>query len=229
MIKNFKILAVVPARGGSKGIKLKNLRKINGKPLISIVADFIKKCKFLDYSVISTDHFKIAKLGKQKGLTLIRRPKNLSGDKVSDLKVLIHATKEFEKKYFKKVDIVVMLHPTSPLRKKKDLFQTIQLLIKNQKDSVWTISKTSDKYHPMKQLTFKNGNLNYYSKKGSKIFYRQQLSQIYHRNSNSYVIWKKILLKKKTLMTNNTGGFIVNSPQVSIDNENDIKFIKNYF
>ena len=92
MYKNKKILAVIPARGGSKGIKLKNLYKIKGKSLINHVAEVIRKTKKIDYAFVSTDHSQIKKKAIQtKILNVIDRPKNLSGDNISDYKVMRHA------------------------------------------------------------------------------------------------------------------------------------------
>ena len=91
---------------------------------------------------------------------------------------------------------------------------------------MWTISKTDSKFHPDKQLQLKKNKIKYYSKKGPNIFYRQQLDQLYHRNSNAYVISKNFLKKKKTLFSKNTGSVIVKSKQISIDNLEDINFAK---
>ena len=187
MLNKKTILAVVPARGGSKGIKLKNLKKIKNKSLIKIVGIFIKKCKFIDFSVVSTDNNKIALEGNKIGLNLINRPKNLSGDKIPDTKVLLHALINAEKILKKNFDIVIMLHPSSPLRKVEDIKNAIKLLISKDYDSVWTVSETDTKFHPDKQLKLKNNKLKYFTKKGVKIFYRQQLSKVYHRNSVAYV------------------------------------------
>ena len=188
MINKKTIIAIVPARGGSKGIKLKNLRKINGKSLIEITAKLIKKCNFIDYSAISTDHPKIATEGKKFGLNVINRPKNLSGDKISDTEVLLHGVLESEKIKNIKFDIIVMLHPTSPLRKIDDIKKSIKLLESKEYDSVWTISETDTKFHPDKQLFIKDNKIKYFTKKGKKIIYRQQLSKVYHRNSNAYIV-----------------------------------------
>ena len=223
MLNNKKILAVIPARGGSKGIKLKNLKKIRNKSLISIVAFFIKKCFFFDYSVLSTDHNKIKKEAKKNNLKVIDRPKKLSGDRVSDTNVLIHAVKETEKNLNNKFDIIVMLHPTSPLRNIKDIKGSIKKLIVGKLDSVWTISKTDSKYHPDKQLILKRGRLSYFSKKGAKIINRQQLGQVYYRNSAAYVLDRNFLIKKKKLIGNKSSGYIVKNKQISIDTIKDLK------
>ena len=228
MLNKKKILAVIPARGGSKGIKLKNLKKIKNKSLIEIVGKFIKKCNFIDYSVLSTDNKKIAIEGKKFDLNIINRPKNLSGDKVPDTKVLLQALIHTEKVLKKNFDIVVMLHPTSPLRKVDDLKKSIRLLISKKYDSVWTVSQTDTKFHPDKQLLITNNKIRYFTKKGVKIFYRQQLSKVYHRNSNAYVIKRNFLKRNKSLMSKRTGAYEIKSKQISIDTLEDIKIAEKY-
>ncbi len=227
MILGKKILAIVPARGGSKGLRLKNLKKVKNKTLVEITANFIKKCKFVDFAVISTDNKKIANEGLRKGLHLIKRPKNISGDRIPDVKVLLHAYKEVIKK--KKFDIIIMLHPTSPLRQKKDVKKAIELLIKKDFDSVWTLSQTDTKLHPDKQLIIINNKIKFFTKKGKNIIARQQLSNVYHRNSNLYAVKSSHLLKKKSLYGKKTGAFIVKSKQVSIDSKDDIQLVESIF
>ena len=222
MINNKKILAVIPARGGSKGIKLKNLKKINNKSLVSIAANFVKKCSFFDCSVISTDNDIIKKEAKKNKLTIIDRPKKLSGDKISDTSVLIHAVKKIERVLNSKFDVVVMLHPTSPLREKKDIKICVKRLIKKKLMSIWTISETDSKYHPHKQLILNKNKLSYFSNKGNKVVYRQQLNKIYHRNSAAYVINRNFLLKQKKLIGIKTEGHVIRKQQISIDNYEDL-------
>ena len=97
MINNKKIIVIVPARGGSKGIKLKNLKRVNGKTLVTIVGELVSKIKIIDRAVISTDHKEISKVAIKSGLTFYSyRPKNISGDKISDTKVLLQILKETE-------------------------------------------------------------------------------------------------------------------------------------
>jgi CMP-N-acetylneuraminic acid synthetase len=228
MIFKKKILAIVPARGGSKGLKFKNLRKVKNKSLVEITGKFIKKCKFIDHAIISTDNDKIAIEGKKSGLYFIRRPKNISGDKVADVKVLLHAYRELikKKKFF---DLIVMLHPTSPLREINDLKNAIKFLLKNKFDSVWTISPTETKYHPDKQLLLDGKRIKFFTIKGKSIIARQQLSKVYHRNSNAYIVDAKFLLKKKSIISKKTGGYIVKSKQISIDTEDDIQMVEKIF
>ena len=229
MFKSKKILAVVMARGGSKGIKLKNLKKLKGKSLVAIASEFCKNMKIFDKSIISTDHTRIGKEGKLNGLEFFfQRPKGISGSLVADEKVLRHALITAEKFFKLKFDIIVSLPPTSPLRKKNDVLKAIKLLIKNKNDSVWTISETESKSHPMKQLILNKKKINFYEKKGASIIARQQLSKVYHRNGCAYVITREALLNKKKLFTKNTGYLIIKSPQISIDTLDDLKLAASY-
>ena len=98
MIGEKRILVVVPARGGSKGVKLKNIRPINGIPLVALVGHVIKQLSYVDRAVVSTDHLKIAEIAKKSGLDVpFMRPEELSGDIVADGPVLHHALTECEK------------------------------------------------------------------------------------------------------------------------------------
>ena len=106
--------------------------------------------------------------------------------------------------------------------------KSIKLLILKKYDSVWTVSETDTKLHPDKQLVIDNNKVKYFTKKGKKIFYRQQLSKVYHRNSNAYVVNKDFFITKKTLMSNNTGAHIIKSKQISIDTLEDLESVKKY-
>ena len=165
MYNSKKILAVVMARGGSKSIKLKNLRKIKNKTLVAITGSFCKRMKIFDKSIISTDHDKIGREGKKNGLEFFfKRPRKISGSMIADEDVLRHALIKSEKFFKINFDIVVSLPPTSPLRKKNDIFNAIKILIKNKNDAVWTLSETDSKAHPLKQLVLNKNKINFYEK-----------------------------------------------------------------
>ena len=91
MIKKKFIVAVVPARGGSKGIKNKNLKKIKKKSLVELTSDFIDKTKVFDSKILNSDSKEILKLGKKLNFINISRPKYLSGDLISDYQLLEHS------------------------------------------------------------------------------------------------------------------------------------------
>ena len=219
-----KILAVVPARGGSKGIRLKNLKKINGKSLIQIVSEVILKSKIFTNAVVSTDNNLIKKEALKFGLDVpFIRPKSLSGDLISDVEVLRHALKKSETFYKVHYDYIMMLQPTSPLRTKKDLLKLASMMNKKKYDAIWTISETDLKFHPLKQLKINDGLLNYWDSKGKNIIARQQLNPVYHRNGVGYIISRECLVKKNSIKGNKTGFLLVKTPQISIDTLEDLK------
>lgn len=227
MINDFRVLAVVPARGGSKGIPLKNLRTIQGRPLVSIVGDVAKRVPEIDRRVVSTDHAEIARIAQMAGLDApFMRPLELAGDVISDWDVLVHALHEIEKIDGVIYDIIVMLQPTSPLRRSSDVSATIKMLIEGNYDAVWSVSETDSKAHPLKQLSIREGKLDYWDPRGSQIIARQQLEPVYHRNGVAYAITRNCLLDQKNIKGHRTGAYVVAGDNISIDTEWDIELIE---
>ena len=224
MYKNKTILAIVPARGNSKGIKNKNLRKIIGLSLVEHAGNILKKVSWIDYSIISSDSDKIIKAAKKSNLECIfKRPENISGDRISDHSVLIHALKAAEKLKKKKIDIILLVQPTSPLRKVIHIKNVIKKIVDQKLDSVWTVSKADLKFHPLKQLILKKNILSHYNKKGGEIVARQQLNNTYYRNGVVYAVTRELILKNKNLISNKSSGYLINTPQISIDTVKDLK------
>jgi len=227
MFLDKKILAVVPARGGSKGIKLKNLRCINGVSLVALAGQFIGQLDYIDRAVVSTDHEGIANAAKEAGLDVpFMRPDSISGDLVSDWQVLHHALLATEKDDKQTYDIILMLQPTSPLRKPEHVLAVIKKLIEKKLDAVWTISKTDSKFHPLKQLKFENDKLNYYDNKGSEVVARQQLNQVFHVNGIAYAFTRDCLLSQKAKKGKNTSAVVVDGAAKSIDTEDDFQLVE---
>lgn len=223
MIGNYRILAVVPARGGSKGIALKNLRTVLGVPMVARVGEIVRRLPMIDRAVVSTDHEEIARVAETSGLAApFRRPPDISGDRVGDWDVLVHALHEAERLDGITYDIVVMLQPTSPLRRPEHVRATIEMLIEGNWDAVWTVSETDSKEHPLKQLVVTAGELDYYDPAGKAIIARQQLKPVYHRNGIAYAITRDCLLNQGKIKGRRTGGLILEGHFVSIDTEWDI-------
>jgi len=219
-----RILVVVPARGGSKGMKMKNIQPINGVPLVALVGKVVKQLSYVDRTVVSTDHTEIARIAKKSGMDVpFMRPEFISGDIVSDWDILNHALLATEENDHKVYDIIVMLQPTSPLRKPEHVTQTVKKLIEGNYDAVWTISPTDSKSHPLKQLTFENDTLYYFDKCGEEIIARQQLSTVYHRNGACYAITRDCILTQKTIKGKKSSAVIIDDPMISIDTELDLR------
>ena len=224
MLYKKKILVIVPARGGSKGVKLKNIRPLNGIPLVSLVGKVVKQLDYVDRAIVSTDHLEIARIAQESGLDVpFMRPEEFSGDRVPDWPVLHHALNATEEKYNETYDIIVMLPPTSPLRKPEHITMTVEKLIDGNYDAVWTLSETDSKYHPYKQLTLEDGLVGYYDDKGAQIVARQLLSPTYYRNGNAYAISRNCLINLKSTKGHKTSAIIIDDPIVNIDTEFDFK------
>ena len=224
MIRNKKILVVVPARGGSKGIKLKNLALLNGKPLVTIVGDVVKKLNYVDRAVVSTDHPEIARIAKSSGLDVpFMRPEELSGDFVADIPVLTHALFEMEKIDKTNYDIIIMLQPTSPLRTPDHVTNTVIKLIEGGYDSVMTVSETDSKGHPLKQLIIENDVVTNYDDAAKEIVARQQLNKVFHRNGVAYAMTRDCVVKQKAQMGKKASALVIEDPVVNIDTVWDIR------
>jgi len=122
------LLGVIPARGGSKGLKSKNLRRIDGKPLIAYTIGQASKLARLFATIVTTDSEKVASVARRYGAAVpFMRPRKLAGDRVGMLPVLEHAVRSYEKEYPVLVEGVVLLDPTSPARKEKDVRAMVRI------------------------------------------------------------------------------------------------------
>lgn len=226
MIEERRVLAVVPARGGSKGIPMKNLRSVGGRPLVSLAGDVASAVPEIDRRVVSTDHPEIVRVAAEAGLDApFLRPESIAGDRIGDWEVLLHALQATEAVDGVRYDIVVMLQPTSPLRRACDVSGTLSMLVEGGYDAVWSVSETDSKSHPLKQLTVRDGMIDYWDPLGAQIIARQQLEPVYHRNGVAYAITRQCLLEQGTIHGSRTGAYMVGSESISIDTEWDMELV----
>lgn len=222
MINHHKILAVVPARGGSKGVPLKNIKLLVGLPLIAHTAQVIKEVPSIDRAVVSTDHAEIARIATEHGLTFFgNRPDSLSGDRIGDLPVLQHALEQAEAADGCRYNIILMLQPTSPIRLPEDIQGCIDTLISGGHDAVWTVSPIDLKFHPLKVLRISDGKMGLWDERGHQIIARQQLEPLYYRNGICYAFTRACLLETQSIYGTNAGACIVEHPFANIDTEAD--------
>jgi CMP-N-acetylneuraminic acid synthetase/NAD(P)-dependent dehydrogenase (short-subunit alcohol dehydrogenase family) len=139
MMKSKTVLAIIPARGGSKGIPGKNIRKFAGKPLIVHSIQAALQCELIDKTVVTTDSSEIAEIARQYGARVIDRPEELATDGALVIDAIRHAVTIFEAEE-QKVDYVILLEPTSPFRRKEDLESCVQVLLEGKADSVATFT-----------------------------------------------------------------------------------------
>lgn len=139
MYKGKSIVVVIPARGGSKGIPRKNLRLLNGKPLISYSINLAKNNKYIDEVIVSTDDLEIKSVAEKNGATVILRGEEISSDSITLDPVIFHAVNEAEEINKKSFDFVITIQPTSPLLKDETLTNAIETLIDNEYDTVMSV------------------------------------------------------------------------------------------
>lgn len=228
MIDGHRVLSVTPARGGSKGLPMKNIRTVRGVPLVAMVGPIVREVPYIDRAIVSTDHAEIARIAQEAGLDApYMQPDELSGDRVGDVEVLTYAVECMEEIDACRYDIVVMLQPTSPLRTAADVVATIEKLVAEGRDAVWTVTPLDPKHHPLKQLVVsERGRMGYYDPRGSSIQQRQQLAPLWYRNGAAYATTRELLLEKQAIMGPNSAAVVLDRPMISIDTEWDIKLVE---
>ena len=224
MIGSNKILAIVPARGGSKGIKKKNIYLVKGKPLINYTDELINSCKWIDYAVVSTDDEQIGEVS-QLNFDFVR-PSNLAGDEVGDFPVVEHALLECERHCLQQFDIILLLQPTSPIRNETDLLQAVHKLIDGKFDSIMSVSETDTKGHPFKQFVIKNDDIKHWAVEGASVVARQELSKTYHKNGIVYAFTRDCIINQKSIFGKKHTYQITERQVVNIDTIEDINYLE---
>ena len=150
---DLRVLGVVTARGGSKGIPGKNLKLLAGKPLIAYTLESAEASAVFDRVILSTDDEEIAAAARDRGCEVpFMRPPELARDETPHLPVLQHAVSWLETHEHYLPDVVMILQPTSPLRRAEDIRNAVELLARTGADSVLTVSEVSAHEHPMRML-----------------------------------------------------------------------------
>lgn len=134
-----KILAIIPARGGSKGIPRKNVRLLAGKPLVAYTIEHACQARSVDRVVVSTDDPEIAVVSEQYGAEVVWRPAEISGDTASSESALLHTLDFLEQTEGYRPDLVVFLQCTSPIRRPEDIDQAVQILLDEDADSLLSV------------------------------------------------------------------------------------------
>ncbi len=229
--KNKNILAIIPARGGSKGILRKNLRHIDGKSLITHAADCANQLSWIDAVVLSSDDDEICAHAQDSNVDVpFTRPQKLSTDDAKSIDVWKHAWLFCEDYYNKKFDISVLLEPTSPMRTSEDITNAVNLLIDKEAFSVASVSKTPGHYTPHKTLKISDmGFINPYLEGGIKYSIRQHIPDYYHRNGICYATTRESLVENHNLMEQRCIPLVIDRPIVNIDEEIDLKLAEVLF
>ena len=218
-----KIIAVIPARGGSKGIPKKNITLLNKKPLIAYSIDTAFKSKYIQRVIVSTDDKEIAKIAEKNGAEIINRPKELAQDKTPDLPVFQHIIKTLKENEKYKPEIIINLRPTCPLRSVEDIDKSVKKILDTNCDSVRTITKA--KHHPYWMGKLINDKLKPFIDDidVQKYYQRQLLPDAYIINGGVDVMKAEIIEKEKSLYGKDIRAvFMPEERSIDIDTNLDI-------
>ena len=222
-MKSYKILAIIPARCGSKGIRRKNLQKLSGKPLIVHTIIAAKKTKSINKIIVSTDDKEIGKISKNNGAEVpFLRPKQISKDTSSTIEVIKHALKFLQENQSYVPDIIILLQPTSPLRTSQLITKTINTLKKSKATSVITVSKITK--HPYASYWLKNDFLKPFEKNSAKYSRRQEFPDLFFPTGAVYTFWYDTLKKFNSLHGPKIKPIVVHDEDIDIDNLRDLFF-----
>jgi CMP-N-acetylneuraminic acid synthetase len=216
------ILAVITARGGSKGVPGKNIKLLGTKPLIAYTIDAARQSRLITHTIVSTDDPAIADAARNHGADVpFMRPAELASDKAPHLVVMQHAIEFMEAKLGRPVDYVVILQPTSPFRTADDIDQTLQLLIGSGADSGVTLVDVGND-HPVKAKKLEGHRVLPYcipEKEGTR---RQDLEPAYRRSGAVYAMRRDVIMKDQSLYGQHVVGHIVPAERsVDIDSPLD--------
>lgn len=217
-----KVLAIVPARSGSKGFPNKNIAKIESKTLLELAVKVALSCRMVTDVYVSTDseeYEKIALIAGSKSLGL--RPWHLATDTAKTVDVVIDLVCRLKKIY----DYIVLLQPTSPIREPKDIENMINIIEEHNADACVSISKLEEP-HPCKlKVIDSNGCIKSFIDGASSEVPRQSLPQVYALNGAIYIVKAETVMNEKTFLPKKTMPYIMKT-NINIDSEEDFIFLE---
>ena len=224
-----KILGIIPARGGSKGVPKKNIKLLAGKPLIQYTSEIALRSKYLSKVILSSDDDEIIKVAGNMGIeSPFIRPKHLAGDNSPTIKVVQHAL-EFYKEQGEFFDAVCLLQVTSPFRTLQLLNNAIERFILKKTDSLVSVLEVPHVFNP--HWTFEaneNDNLKLATGEKNIITRRQELPKAFIRDGSIYITKTDIVVNDNSLYGNTIA--YIESPKeryVNIDTMEDWEIAEN--
>lgn len=214
-------IAIIPARGGSKGIKRKNIKKLAGKPLIAYTIKEAKKSIKLDRIIVSTENEEIAKISKHLGAEVSIRPIELAQDETPMIDIVFHTINQLKDEYDKKI-IIILLQPTSPLRTVIDIDNSIELFLNTPCNSLISVCEMT--HPPYWSYKINKGYIEPLFDKQSLMQRRQEYDKIYNPNGAIYISKYEALEKYKSFLCEFTIPYIMPTKR-SIDIDDEIDFL----
>lgn len=218
-----KVLGIIPARGGSKGVHRKNIRSLCGKPLLAYTAESALAATKLTKTILSTEDNEIADIGRSLGIDVpFMRPVELAEDTAATFPVILHAVTKLESlgEYY---DAVCLLQPTNPLRRAEDIDNCIELLETTEADSVISILPVPATYNPKwVYWCSSDGEMTLSSGDGEPVKRRQDLPAAFHREGSVYVTKRSVLAEYGNLYGRHVRGYEIDEANsINIDTPDD--------
>ena len=215
-----EVVAIVPARGGSKGVPNKNRRQVAGLPLISYTLRAASKATCLDRIVVTTDDPEIAEIARAEGAEVVIRPPDISGDASPVIEAVRHALAALEAQDGFSPDVVVLLQPTSPFREPGDIDAAVKLYRDEHNRAVCSVYRCEDN-HPARMYRIEAGRLvSLFPDLAARR--RQDLPPVFHRNGSLYVFGQREVESGQIIGEDMVPYVMPPSSAVNIDTELDL-------
>lgn len=217
MINGMSVLAIIPARGGSKGVPRKNIREVGGKPLIAWTIETARFSRYVDRLITSTDDPEIAAVAESCGCELpFLRPAELARDETPGIAPVLHAIEALDVRY----DLVVLLQPTSPLRSVEDLDGSLELLLAQGAPACVSVVAPDKSPYWMYRRGEGGGLVPILEGEFTR---RQDIPEVFALNGAVYAAKTGWLLRRETFVTPETVGYLMPKERsLDIDDELDL-------
>lgn len=221
MIANLKVLAIIPARGGSKGLPGKNIKLLHGKPLLAYTLEAAQRSRYIDRIILSTESEAIAHVAKAMGVDVpFLRPAELATDETPTMDVVVHVMDSLPEQY----DILVVLQPTSPLRTTKDIDNCLELLLEKEGNAALSVVEID---HPVEWANVipEDGRIDNFIPPAIRFTPRQNLPKRYRVNGAVFVAKTDYLLAHRNFFHQDCYAYVMPKERsVDIDDQLDFAF-----
>lgn len=230
MYKGKRIIAIIPARSGSKGITNKNIKTLNGIPLMAHSIICAQKNEIIDEIFVSTDSEEYAEIAKQYGANVpFLRPINISTDRAQAYDYVNNALATYRDKYDKIFDYFIVLQPTSPIRRSEHITEVVKILVDDNIDSVVSVCEADHIPQIFNHLP-ENMSIDGFYKEDKNSFNRQDFGKYYRLNGSIYAMKTSEFLKTKSYYIQNSRAYIMAKKySIDIDDELDFYFAEKLF
>ena len=217
-----RILSIIPARGGSKGLPRKNIIDLAGKPLIAWTIEASISSKYITKTIVSSDDDEILEVSKKYGSEIVRRPDNLASDTATSESGVEHVI-DYLKSIGEEFDLIILLQPTSPLRTFSDINRAFEIVFDSDATALISVTEIDNKF----LKSFKensNGFLKSVSNNEYPFMRRQDLPITYIGNGAIYIIMMDEFMKKLSFLTDRTAPYIMDvAKSLDIDTFSDVQ------